>query len=259
MIAPRICAIVTVGDRIGLLRPFLAHYRRLGVARFIFNYELQDDAGLIDAVSSIARELGCDHVTGTVHRGQHYSRVQFANARRSWMKHCTPHDWVLYPDLDEFFEIPRGLPGLLTGLDAVDLVTGEIVDRIAADGALLAITPGMLLEDTFPLGVHVTRDIVKAPVRNVAIARGFSPISKHVELCETSQGKRAANLTIRVHHFKWNDTVMTTIEQRKRRYKSKGYPWWVESAATLEHLESNGGRFDVDNLEGQHLGRVLGV
>jgi hypothetical protein len=52
---------------------------------------------------------------------------------------------------------------------------------------------------------------------------------------------------VKVHHFKWDKSVLQRLRERIPELKREGRCWWVESHAFLTYVEQHGGRLDLND------------
>ncbi|QGX99513.1 glycosyltransferase family 2 protein [Roseovarius faecimaris] len=107
-----VVVIALVRDGAFYLDAFLAHYRGLGAAHFVFC----DNGSTDDTLTRLATQPDCTVLQSTLPWGEVENDL-----RRHAAETCAPGHWVLYADMDEIFTFDRaaqiGLPGLVAYLE----------------------------------------------------------------------------------------------------------------------------------------------
>jgi Glycosyl transferase family 2 len=100
-----LCAIVH--DEMYFLPEFLAHYRGLGVARFIF----LDDASTDGTADFLAAQPDCMILQS---RQRYFDQIDGKRALYAWrqgmMDRFCRDQWAIFADADEFLTLPEGVP-----------------------------------------------------------------------------------------------------------------------------------------------------
>jgi hypothetical protein len=180
---------------ISLFRRFLRFYADRGVDGFVFDLQTNDDdkEGRLAAFSAIVREFGgrIRHVVREPYsaHGNHTDYTnsfirQFADGRQ----------WCLLADTDEFVDLPEGAAAFLDRCDksGVNVVVGNLLDRYSADGTFPEITDDQRLDDLFPLGYPMTRQIREGCDRKVVAVKERCTIVPGRHAFEEEGGIRAA-------------------------------------------------------------------
>lgn len=107
-----VVVIALVRDGAFYLDAFLAHYRGLGAAHFVFC----DNGSTDETLTRLRAEADCTVLQSTLPWGEVENDL-----RRHAAETCAPGQWVLYADMDEIFTFDRagqiGLPGLVQYLE----------------------------------------------------------------------------------------------------------------------------------------------
>ncbi|MFE0774880.1 glycosyltransferase family 2 protein [Streptomyces sp. NPDC058861] len=238
-----------VGGDTGLLDAALTHYRGLGVESF---HVVRHTESFADPDFQRSLEVVARHgvAFATVHQGPWDEDLNGYLIRAQMRRH--PDDWWVVADLDEFQVYDRPLTEVVDACEAggYDYVKGALLDRVAADGGLVALKPDEPVWTQYPLAGLVTLRLPGAGSSKVTLARGDVRLHLGQHGADTGRPMPAEDAFPQVHHFKWNDSVLPRLVQRERAYSSGDwhltYPDTVdESRRMLRHLEANGGRIDV--------------
>lgn len=260
-----------VGGDTALLGYSIAHYRALGVESFHITRQVEDEADPRLAESAaLLRDQGLE-----------FSRVcvspwhEDLNARliRETMAQA-PDDWWIIADLDEFQVYDRPLPEVIGSCEdgGYDYVRGAMLDRVAADGALVDPEPydgrpndgrpndgttnggrsngGRPIWEQYPLAGLVTFRLVRGIPTKVTLARGTVELDYGQHRAWNGNPAPGDVCYPQVHHFKWTATARTRLAQRAAAYSSGRWKTVdraviAESVRILQHIRENGGRIDV--------------
>jgi glycosyltransferase involved in cell wall biosynthesis len=240
----RLFAFVSARDS-DLLRPFIRHYRAIGVDRFTFvlhgHWEDQDLTPLReDGVEICDRDL-------EPFSGQRKQAILQRHAL------AAQGEWIVIADADEFLEVPfADIPETIRYLDflgAEDLPS-VLLQRVAAGGELAAIGDANDLHAVFPYFDYCLSERMEVPG---SVWKGKYPLVRVGENFRTTRGNhlphlgRAAALTpVRavMHHFKWRDRLRGAL----------GKTGGANSHSTVAQshgafLEKNDWRLPVEGLE----------
>lgn len=238
-----------VGADTGLLDAAITHYRGLGVesfhiARHIESFEDPDFQRSQDVIARHGLSFAA------VHQGPWDEDLNAYLIRAQMRRH--PDDWWVVADLDEFHVYDRPLTDVIAACETggYDHVKGALLDRVAADGSLIALNPSESVWTQYPLAGLVTLRIPGAGSSKVTLALGRVQLHLGQHGALTGRPMPAEEAFPQVHHFKWNDSVLPRLIRREQAYSSGGwhltYPDTVdESRRMLTHLDANGGRIDV--------------
>lgn len=213
-VSQRVVAVVTVYDTPELLPHFLQHYSRLGVDQILV-------ALAIDLPNQSSFEQ---------HFPVRFTRFYydgFTNARKSTGENymlaeaeIPPDAWVMHLDLDEFHEYPAALQDVVQLLNAHgrDAVTGQLYDRVSADGVLKPIETSPSIEEQYPLGGSLAGPLLGGCTTKIMLARRRVALGSGRH--GTMDGTPADHFPVgrpadyRVHHFRWVKGLTERIEQR---------------------------------------------
>ena len=235
-----------------LIRPFVHHYRGLGVDEFLvtLSAEYEHEPNLQQATEILA-DLGIEPTGRWI--GPYVDRVRGEHLCRM-IESASESDWIITADMDEFQEYPEGLREVVAicERDNIASVHGVLIDRLTSDGTLpKALDPKQSLSAQFPVKANLQRLIARK--RNVSewymvkvllhkrpftLSGGNHRLSPESEEICASQGLgRMDGYT--VNHFKWFSDVLDKIKDLNKH--NSGLPKQV----FIEHYEANG-RFDLD-------------
>jgi hypothetical protein len=129
-------------------------------------------------------------------------------------------EWCFHPDLDEFCEVAREDLEALMERSKYGYIAGTWYDRIGPGGRLVDVVADRPLEDQFPLAGEV-RNICGYPHSPPCyVAAKFSPSIHHPNSCEIGKqtwSRYHPRDVVRVHHFKWQSSVLQKLESRRHR------------------------------------------
>ncbi|MGF1607125.1 MAG: hypothetical protein ACFB22_12395 [Rhodothalassiaceae bacterium] len=227
-----------------LLRPFIHHYRDLGVApaamHFLLNGGGSEDAA-IGAAQAILREEGV--AEPVVWTEAYTSDRMWAQRRALQSRVAGAQDWVISADVDEFHEYPADLADLLRHCDrqGVNCVQGVFIDRVAADGRLISLSHGDSPWQTYPVQAEIMCALARTgahhdwygTVKVMAIKGdllpsrgGHHPLGGQSRAPAYLFGRPLGSFPLidrpwlrfsipcRVHHFKWTDTLIPSLQTR---------------------------------------------
>lgn len=241
-------------ERVGWLPQFVAHYRALGVERFLLSLHLDETASddevrratyttaqVLDPLGVRLRRVIVVPFSAMALR-EHHDSLQATD--------CRPHDWIVWCDIDDLQGYARPLPALCDAWDAagINIVPGEFVDRVAANGCLPAFDPQRPLWDQFPLGCDLTSRVLKGSTRKVVCSKGNVKIARANHTPLHGQDLCSAQSIVDIHHFKWDATVVGRLSRRLEESWRKRCPWWIESQRALQHIQAHGGRIGIEQL-----------
>lgn len=240
-----VCSIRNGG--LDLLPHWLDHYSRLGAHRMLI--------GVFDDLSP--------HARGDIERfaagfpvtifpqawsGNH-ELVQEDQRRSACRKGgASPRTWILQTDFDELHEFPAPLAETIAAADAqnINVVTGQFLDRVAADGSLPPIRPAPSLFDQFPIKCHLTGQVLRGWTRKVMLATFDAPCGPghhNANNVRTGVPLGASHQYI-VHHFKWHSDLTERIEWALSQ-PNANVIWKAEGRKFLAWFKSNGLRIHL--------------
>ena len=230
-----------------LLTAWTNHYRRIGVDRFLiaFHFPEQVYPRHRDTLLGTAADLGIGPALTSTGPWHEHTNTEL----RERLRTLAGPGWHLLADADEFHQFPGGVDDAITAAEtrAHPLVGGLLLDRISRDGALPPITPGIDLDQAFPLGGHLTHRLLGGDPRKIVAVRS--------DVVVASGNHRAPGYRpdpdrlVCVHHFKWRRGVLADLHQRVTRF---GSGEWIEhtpavrseAARLLDHVGHHHGRLD---------------
>jgi|GEM_PF-2686799 len=235
---------LAISDDSALWPHFVRYYHQLGVSEF-FVATLATTPRLPEVREDVVVRTFPRLPPDDMHMGAH--PVTFALRK----EFAGPREWHWLADLDEFHELDRPLDRLLAEADAMgcNTVAGRFVDRITRDGSLPPIGDEDLFAQ-FPVECDITHKLLGGISRKLQLIRGhLAPLVAYHSL----QGERPFPREMRVHHFKWNASVLSRLTTRVRQEKQNGWPHWGESKRFMSHVEVHG-RINVDAIRRLQVG-----
>jgi len=134
-----------------------------------------------------------------------------------------PDDYVMHLDLDEFQEYPVPLAEIVKLMNARDdwALRGWILDRVAANGELLAIMPSPSIGEQFPIGCELTKILLRAWTQKIMLCRGRVQLQGGVrhDTCNAYYDDIPIGQSEQyiVHHFKWINGLVPRLQERMEK------------------------------------------
>lgn len=148
-------------------------------------------------------------------------------------KYCTPEEFIMLADLDEFHNIPNVNE---MDLSNYDWVYSKMIDRFSENGKLNKVNDTNLFEQ-FPVEKEYTKDM--GCVDKVIITRAkFHPVAGHHNLRDAG-GARKYHTEYSTKHFKWHEGLLKSLPYRLTQIQEG---WRVE-------LEKQMKDFGINNME----------
>jgi len=234
--------IFSLHEDFGLLPYFLRYYADRGITRFLCG--LPDGSPHYPDIAAKLRDY--PHQIFHTYEGPPSGRQDALARSRARRELVAPDDWFVIADTDEFHHCPEH-PNFVEMRDAAKkegagCVASVLVDRIAADGSIPALDYSQSLDDQFPLATKITKNVSNGWADKIIMLNSLGgSVSGH-----HTSGEVHASFTGQTHHFKWQGREFTDrMRERVTLYKMQGHPWWREPLCVLEHLEANGGKFNL--------------
>lgn len=209
--------ITVIYDDLNILPHFLRHYTSLGVKQFIAGVYI--DRGLMDATRKIARHYNVEFVPIL---GAYAAVKDIQFAFRMAKEQIRRDEWWVVADVDEFHEFPGPLPQIVKELDSANalFLCGDLIERIAADGACPPLDQKKPIWDQFPAAAAIRRLTRTCPTK-VMLVRGHhrfrgghhSPEPRH---------RHKAVWKGHVHHFKWHGRAIDRLAEQIVRLRKQG-------------------------------------
>jgi hypothetical protein len=248
--------IVTIGYDAKLLPRFIQHYRNLGIEDFLF--VVNDPSPDQKLFQYVKDTLALENLSVVCAWSEEFSEAIKQKIERDTIEHqCNYDDWVLYTDLDEFQEYPGGLYRYLDQCEkkGIDYLESRLVDRVANDGSLTAYDPKKSLELQYPLGGFITAKLLKGWDKKIVAARAYKRVGggHHVFLRPEGSLFRGYDTLpykskisphscgIRVHHFKWDVSVIPRMLEALTYNDSSLVSWKKEISRFLTHVSKYNG------------------
>jgi hypothetical protein len=225
------------------VRQFVEHYRKMGVERFWLtphveprqaNSQAADDArqALAAAFQDVGvqplPELSGDFDAMFVRRNHDVVQSRIPAA-----------DWIVWSDLDEFQVYPEPLADLLERADrnGEDALSGEFVDRIGRGGVLREFDPSLRIWGQFPIGCNLSAAVLGGFTHKVAVAKCYVSVGQgnHAVTGCREKAFRWWEPLVAIHHFKWDDTVLSRLARRLETDWKEKCSWWVETQRFVDY------------------------
>jgi hypothetical protein len=241
--------------RIDLMPQWIAHYRALGVERFLLT--LQTEPDLADSERVRARERFTTMLAANGIGEPHFQVTPYnATASRNGQdalqrQHVKATDWVVWSDADEFQLYPTPLPDLAAwaGKYGINLFRGVMIDRVAADGGLPDWDPRRTVWEQFPVACFLPTRFGGGERQKITFARGDLTLSNGNHYVKAGANAQTIGKWVQVHHFKWDATVKDRLAFRLLPAFRDHSKDWIESQRSLDYFDAHGGRFDPDDLK----------
>lgn len=241
--------------RIDRLPQLVAHYRALGVERFLLALQTEPELPAAERDGHRARfaeTLAALGIADASYLEQTYTAPAMAKHQAELQRqHATADDWIVWCDSDELQAYPAPLAQMAANAAAagVEFLRGVLIDRIAADWSLPPFDPATPMGTTFPRTCFVHDAVAGSNRRKVAFARGDIRISGGHHHPVSDRPLTTMREWVQVHHFKWDASLIERLEFRLRPAFREACPWWVESKRMLDYYAAHGGRFDPADVE----------
>ena len=238
MIADITVASIMGGPDIGLLPHWLAHYRALGLDRFVVAVNDPERATEYD------RCLMDNGIIPVCHFDDLYFKDEIGAI--DYVNTAITSEWILHADMDEFFLFDRPLEQLLNDCEIhrYRVVRGRFIDHICADGELAAVKDEPSLWRQFPIMHHTTEHVRQGlTTKSMLRHRSRSPTSgNHIPgndmpSCHPDWQE--------IHHFRWTAATVPAM-----RHFLEVWPdcWWRHEYDKALHFLGDPPRLDLDKL-----------
>jgi hypothetical protein len=223
-----------------LLYHFFDFYRRQGVDEFyIILQSNRNDRYRLDTVRDILK--GYDVKEKCTWFGEYYSSRLYDYMLEA-IRGMDKSAWMIVTDIDEFHDFPGPAKEFLEDCDnrGVNCVKGHILDRVAADGALISITKNMPIDRQFPFTAPVTKELAKGCTDKIAaLKQPLIPGKGHHHVIKKKWRAKYHDRIIDTHHFKWDSLVLNRMKQRYDSYAGKGIGWFEEPGRVYRYLRNH--------------------
>jgi hypothetical protein len=227
-----------------LLEFFISHYEALGIepSRMHFIVHAPDrDRESFEAALSMLKSRAVPEPMQWI--GPYTSGEMWRRRRALQQSVSMTGEWVLSADIDEFHEYPTSLDQIISYCASHDftVVQGPFIDRISNDGSLIPVDPSTPLGAQFPLEAEVMCHIGKIPGKSDAVGTiklmlfradvmpglgGHNPApagdvrfasgASLIAFPGVKGPKFRDRMPCKVHHFKWRNSMLQSIEARWR-------------------------------------------
>ncbi len=146
-------------------------------------------------------------------------------SQNSWLGNN--NHWFVYVDSDEFLNVPGGLDNRIKLAEqyGANYIEGKLIDRISISKSLIEVDQSKTLEEQFPIGCKMTKNICKAWDKKIVAAKygvkvggGHHVILNKEEYNGTFAQPYDENLSpwsfgIELHHFKWHKELINNYQR----------------------------------------------
>ncbi|KUH36531.1 hypothetical protein ATE80_23180 [Streptomyces kanasensis] len=233
-----------------LLAAWTAHYRRLGIERFLLAFHFPDHVPDAQRHQLLAAVHALGIVPTQVSTGPWHEHTN--TLLRDGLREKAGPGWHLIADADELQTYPAPLEDVIGQAEDTGrkVVGGLMLDRVAADGSLASWRPGPGLERAFPLGGHLTHRLLQGDPRKIVLAHSSVTVASGNH--RASGHKPDPHTLACVHHFKWRAGVLDDLRRRVERFSSGAWAEHTpavrsEASRLLEHVDRHSGRIDVSD------------
>lgn len=226
-----------------LVRNFLQFYEKLGVVRKAVILHMVAATGC--AKNEVFRECvsaGCSIEQMWVGPFSDIEKMHRLAAMRSSSR--DPERWWITVDVDEFLELELSeLHSLIKS--PADYVRGELIDRIAPEGAFAEIPETQSMDSVFPLKSRFSRDCLAAYTIKIPIARATvqQGLGQHTVSNTFRPACTVNSAPIAINHFKWSRDCIGRIQRRLASpLPNPVHPWqlhWIEEMKTVATFLTN--------------------
>jgi hypothetical protein len=226
------------------------HYLNLGVDRFWLGIHFRDDDGCMEsALKRLEAELPSKAVLLPPLVGDFTADLLRTQQDDLQAREIRKSDWVLWLDADEFQIYPAALRDVLDQADrnGFSAISGEMLDRSARDGSLPHYEPRAPIWEQYPVASNFTGRVLRAYSHKVVAARGYVRVSLGNHEATERRDVHFAPDVVAIHHFKWDDRVLTHLAPRLDENYKQRYCCWVETDRALEHIQ-RWGRINLEEL-----------
>lgn len=240
--------------RIDGLPSWIAHYRALGVERFLLTLQTDPELAEPDRDRERARfasVLALQGIDGPNFLAKTYTSMAVREVHDELQRrHVGPGDWVIWADSDEYQLYPAPLAHLASwaATQGVNLFRGVLIDRVAADGGLPARDERVSIWQQFPVACFLPTRLGGGERQKITFARGYLTLSNGNHYVRAGMLAQTIDKWTQVHHFKWDATVLERLAFRLRPAFRAHAPHWQEAQLALDYFDAHGGRFDRDDL-----------
>jgi hypothetical protein len=248
--ANKIFAIVSIRNGgVELLPHWLDHYSQLGCDELLIGVFSDVNPSVRAELDRCARHWSFRTFPQTWHGA--VESEQYGQRRTACRKAgALPDTWIIHTDLDEFHEYPAPLRQIADAAAEknIRVITGNLIDRVAEDGAFPPILPEPKLKEQFPIECKLTERISGGQIDKVMMARFSVPVTvgHHLPFIERAAPPRGNPVDYRVAHFKWHSETLSRLKWAMQRPNAHAV-WKAESQLLLQWLDKNGGRINLDD------------
>lgn len=246
-VSPALIAVVGPVEP-ALLAAWTAHYRQLGIERFLLAFHFPDHVpeAWRDQLLAASHDLGIVPARVSTGPWHEHTNIQL----RDFLREQAGAGWHLIADSDEFQTYPAPLTEMIGQAEAArhKVIGGLMLDRVSNDGRLALWRPEAGLDRSFPLGGHLTHRLLKGDPRKIVLAHSSVTVASGNH---RAPGHKPDPGTLAcVHHFKWRSGILDDLRRRVDRFTSGAWDEHTpavrsEASRLLQHIDRHNGRIDV--------------
>ncbi|MEU5401666.1 glycosyltransferase family 2 protein [Streptomyces sp. NPDC005963] len=233
-----------------LFEAWVHHYRKLDVERFLIAFHFPEHVP--DAqqhqLKAACRELGIVPTVTSTGPWHEHTNSQLRDA----LRHHAGRGWHLFADADEFQQYAVPLSEVIdqAGDSGHRVVGGLMLDRVATTGRLTVWHPENGLDQSYPLGGHLTHQLLHGDPRKIVLARHGIPVSSGNHRSPGHQPD--PDRICVVHHFKWRSGVLEDLRRRAQHFSTGIWQEQTpavrdEAACLLAHIGQHNGTIDTND------------
>ena len=230
-----------------LLPHFINHYKKLGIEKFlIVVHGGIKPPGTVPQIKKMLSRFNID-VCKTWY-GEYSDGVKDTELKNKVLReNCNQKDWIINADLDEFQVYPKYLPDLLKECDknGYDHLIGRLIDRITANGSFPPISKSIPIWQQFPIACHLTEEVIGGYTRKVIAMRGYMTMKTGHH--KAKHGFRPYPKIFEVHHFKWDNTIITRTRERLKTFEKTEQKEFIDNCERFLRCLKNE-RIDLTKL-----------
>ena len=264
--------LVTIsGHHVNTIEHMLNHYKDKVDEIFIGVHRNSLSDGDYNRLVQITNDIGCG-----IYKEYDFPLYHWTEVTKIYneIKLLKPNEWWIVSDDDEFHHYQNPLNDIIDKCEDENwkFVTGAFLDRVSEDGSLNRVERDVSIFGQFPLGGMFRFLVSKACPNKVVISKGDVQISsgqhyaiidgKEVRIeggSDTASGidhpRRCDYMWefTQVHHFKWDESLKSRLEQIVDIDKKYTYGW--EYQLLIDYFKNNNNKIDVGdkNFKFQNL------
>jgi len=213
----------SVYDDVTILTQFIEHYRQVGVDCVVLNINTHANGLMVQQVEARIRNYPV--LISYIYNAPQTWQIQNRLRNRAQELFMKQEDWALIADLDEFQEYPHPLSEVFQNCEerGDNCIYGTFLDRVSSSGELPSLRADWPVSIQFPVGVPLTREILRAPSTKIVAVKGhLKPPMTCIPMARTADFSepRISPIQATIHHYKWHAGVLRKLRERALLYKT---------------------------------------